>query len=102
YTEETHFILGQEEFAKMKDRVYIVNCGRGGTVNEDALYDAIVSGKVAGAALDVFHDEKEDRGRRLMGLAQVIGSPHVGAGTMEASKRVGEEVAQIAIEFANR
>jgi D-3-phosphoglycerate dehydrogenase len=102
YTEETHFILGREEFAKMKDGVYIVNCGRGGTVDEEALYDAIVSGKVAGAALDVFHDEKDDRGKKLMALPQVIGSPHVGAGTVEASKRVGEEVAQIAIEFAGR
>jgi D-3-phosphoglycerate dehydrogenase len=102
YTEETHFILCQEEFAKMKDGAHIINCGRGGTVNEDALYDAIVSGKVAGAALDVFHDEKEDRGKKLLALPQVIGSPHVGAGTVEASKRVGAEVAQIAIEFAGR
>jgi D-3-phosphoglycerate dehydrogenase len=102
YTNETRFMLCQEEFAKMKDGVYIVNCGRGGTVNENALYDAIVCGKVAGAALDVFHDEKDDRGKRLMELPQVIGSPHVGAGTVEAKKRVGEEVAQIAIEFAGR
>ena len=102
YTNETHFILCQEEFDKMKDGVCIINCGRGGTVNEDALYDAIVGGKVTGAALDVFHDEKDDRGKRLMELSQVIGSPHVGAGTVEAKKRVGEEVAQIAIEFAGR
>jgi D-3-phosphoglycerate dehydrogenase len=102
HTEDTHFILGREEFAKMKDGVYIINCGRGGTLDEDALYDAIVSGKVAGAALDVFHDEKEERGQRLLALPQVIGSPHVGAGTVEAKKRVGEEVAQIAIQFASR
>jgi D-3-phosphoglycerate dehydrogenase len=102
YTNETHFILCQEAFDKMKDGVCIINCGRGGTVNEDALYDAIVGGKVAGAALDVFHDEKDDRGKRLMELSQVIGSPHVGAGTVEAKKRVGEEVAQIAIEFVGR
>jgi D-3-phosphoglycerate dehydrogenase len=101
-TDETHFMLCPEAFAKMKNGVYIINCGRGGTVNEDALYDAIVDGKVAGAALDVFHDEKEDRGKRLMELPQVIGSPHVGAGTVEAKKRVGEKVAQIAIEFAER
>jgi D-3-phosphoglycerate dehydrogenase len=102
YTNETHFMLCQEEFKKMKDGVCIINCGRGGTINENALYDAIASGKVAGAALDVFHDEKEDRGKKLMELPQVIGSPHVGAGTIEAKKRVGEEVAQIAIEFAAR
>jgi len=99
YTPETHYIVGVEAFGKMKDGVYIVNCGRGGTLDEAALYDAIKGGKVAGAALDVFEDEKEERGRRLMELSQVIGSPHIGAGTGEAKARVGEEVAQIAVEF---
>jgi D-3-phosphoglycerate dehydrogenase len=99
---ETHYIIGAGAFAKMKDGVRIVNCGRGGTLDEAALYDAITSGKVAGAALDVFEDEKEERGRRLMELPQVIGSPHIGAGTAEATARVGEEVAQIAVEFASR
>jgi len=102
HTAETHYVIDAEAFKKMKDGVCIVNCGRGGTLDEAALYDAIVGGKVAGAALDVFEDEKEERGRRLMELDQVIGSPHVGAGTAEARARVGEEVAQIAIEFANR
>lgn len=102
HTPATHYIVGEEEFAKMKDGVYIVNCGRGGTLDEDALYDAITSGKVAGAALDVFEDEKEERGQKLMALDQVIGSPHIGAGTVEAKRRVGEEVAEIAIEVANR
>lgn len=102
HTPETHYIIGAESFEKTKDGVYIVNCGRGGTLDEAALYDAIVSGKVTGAALDVFEDEKEERGKRFMHLPQVIGSPHVGAGTGEAKARVGEEVAQIAIEVANR
>jgi D-3-phosphoglycerate dehydrogenase len=102
HTPETHYVIGAEAFEKMKDGVCIVNCGRGGTLDEAALYDAIVGGKVAGAALDVFEDEKEERGRRLLELDQVIGSPHVGAGTAEARARVGEEVARIAVEFANR
>jgi len=102
HTPETHHIIGTEAFAKMKDGVYVVNCGRGGTLDEAALYDAITSGKVAGAALDVYEDEKEERGKRFMDLPQVIGSPHIGAGTREAKARVGEEVAQIAIEVANR
>lgn len=102
YTEETTYILNGEQFAKMKDGVYIINCGRGGTLDENALYDAIVSGKVAGAALDVFEDEKVERGKKLMTLPQVIGSPHIGAGTVEATARIGEEVAQIAIQFAKR
>jgi len=102
HTQATHYIIGEEEFAKMKEGVKIVNCGRGGTLDEDALYDAIKSGKVAGAALDVYEDEKEERGKRFADLPQVIGSPHIGAGTGEAKARVGEEVAQIAIEVANR
>jgi len=102
HTPETHHIIGTEAFEKMKDGVYVVNCGRGGTLDEAALYDGIASGKVAGAALDVYEDEKEKRGKRFADLPQVIGSPHIGAGTMEAKARVGEEVAQIAIEVANR
>jgi D-3-phosphoglycerate dehydrogenase len=102
HTPETHYIVGVEAFDKMKDGVFIVNCGRGGTLDEAALVDAIQSGKVAGAALDVFEDEKEERGKRFMDLPQVICSPHVGAGTAEAKARVGEEVAQIAIEVASR
>ena len=99
---ETRHLVDAAAFAKMKDGVYIVNCSRGGTVDEAALYDAIVGGKVAGAALDVYEDEKEERGKRLMALDQVIGSPHIGAGTKEAKARVGEEVARIAIEFAQK
>jgi D-3-phosphoglycerate dehydrogenase len=102
HTPETHYIVGAEAFEKMKDGVRIVNCGRGGTLDEAALYDAVESGKVAGAALDVYEDEKEERGKRFMDLPQVIGSPHIGAGTAEAKARVGEEVAQIAIEVAKR
>jgi len=102
HTPETHYIIGADAFARMKDGVRIVNCGRGGTLDEAALYDAITSGKVAGAALDVYEDEKEERGKRFMDLPQVIGSPHIGAGTGEAKARVGEEVAQTAIEFAGR
>jgi len=99
HTSETHHIIGGPQFEEMKDGVYIVNCGRGGTLDEDALHDAIASGKVAGAALDVFADEKLDRGRKLFTLTQVIGSPHVGAGTREAARRVGAEVADQMIAF---
>ncbi|RLC66129.1 MAG: 3-phosphoglycerate dehydrogenase [Chloroflexi bacterium] len=102
HTPETHYIVGADEIAKMKDGVYIVNCGRGGTLDEAALYEAVKSGKVAGAALDVFEDEKEERGKRFMDLPQVICSPHVGAGTVQAKARVGEEVAEIAIQVASR
>jgi D-3-phosphoglycerate dehydrogenase len=102
HTPATHHIIGEEAFALMKDGVKIINCGRGGTLDEDALCDAIKSGKVAGAALDVYEDEAEERGQKLMQLPQVIGSPHIGAGTAEAAARVGGETARIAIEIASR
>jgi D-3-phosphoglycerate dehydrogenase len=99
-------MLNAETFAKMKDGVYVINCARGGVVDEEALYDALVSGKVAGAALDVFLDEKVNPGNtRLFGLKdangfnKVIGSPHIGASTAEGQARVGAEVADILIEF---
>jgi len=99
HTPDTHNVIGTPQFEVMKNGVYVVNCGRGGTLDEEALYKAIVSGKVAGAALDVFADEKEDRGQKLFTLPQVIGSPHIGAGTREATRRVGIEVAERMIDF---
>jgi D-3-phosphoglycerate dehydrogenase len=108
-TPETANLIDAQAFEKMKDGAYIVHCGRGGTLDEDALYDALRSGKVAGAALDVYVDEKVAKGNPRLyelvdenGLALVIGSPHIGAGTAEGQKRVGEEVAQTAIEFAEQ
>lgn len=98
HTPETHNILGAKEFAAMKDGVYIINCARGGTVDEDALYEAIQSGKVAGAALDVYAEEPS-KGHKLFTLEQVIGSPHMGAATKEAQARVGDEVAEKMIGF---
>ncbi len=102
HLESTHYLLDEEAFDKMKDGAKVINCGRGGTLDEDALYDAIKSGKVAGAALDVYENEKEERGQKLMQLPEVIGSPHIGAGTVEAKAGVGKETAEIAIEIANR
>jgi D-3-phosphoglycerate dehydrogenase len=102
----TKNMLNAETFAKMKDGVHIINCARGGVIDEDDLYDALVSGKVAGAALDVFLDEKVTPGnpklfelRDEKGFNKVIGSPHIGASTSEGQDRVGGEVAEILIEF---
>jgi D-3-phosphoglycerate dehydrogenase len=99
-TDKTRNLIGAAEFAKMKSGVRLINCARGGIVDEDALYDAIVSGKVAGAALDVFAQEPSE-GHRLFSLEQVIGSPHIGAATKEAQSRIGAEVAEKIIEFYN-
>ncbi|PWH17439.1 MAG: 3-phosphoglycerate dehydrogenase [Anaerolineae bacterium] len=100
-TKESANMLGAEQFAKMKTGVRIVNCARGGIINEQALYEALVSGKVAAAALDVFAEEPPSDWK-LVKLDNVIASPHIGAATKEAQGRVGAEVAQIVIEFAQR
>ncbi len=97
-TEETRNMIGAEAFAKMKTGVRIINCARGGIVDEDALYEALLSGKAAGAALDVFAQEP-CQGHKLFTLEQVIGSPHIGAATYEAQMRIGAEVAEKLIDF---
>ena len=98
-TKETANMIGSEQFARMKNSVRIINCARGGIINEDALYEALTSGKVAGAALDVFSEEPPTNWN-LLKLDNVIGSPHIGASTKEAQARVGAEVAAKLIEFA--
>lgn len=97
-TDETRDLIGGPQFEMMKDGVRIINCARGGTINEDALYEAIRSGKVAGAALDVYLEEPV-RDNKLFELDEVIGSPHIGAATVEAQHRVSVEVAERVIEF---
>jgi D-3-phosphoglycerate dehydrogenase / 2-oxoglutarate reductase len=98
-TRESANMIGKEQFAKMKNGVRIVNCARGGIINEEALYEALTSGKVAGAALDVFVEEPPTDWR-LLKLDNVIASPHIGAATKEAQARVGAEVAEKLIAFA--
>jgi len=98
-TKESTGMIGKPQFDKMKNGVRIINCGRGGIVDENALYEALTSGKVAGAALDVFAEEPPTDWK-LLKLPNVIGSPHIGAATHEAQGRVGAEVAQILIDFA--
>lgn len=98
-TKESTDMIGAEQFAKMKNGVRIVNCARGGIVSEDALYEALTSGKVAGAALDVFNEEPPTDWK-LAKLDNVIASPHIGAATREAQARVGAEVAEKLIAFS--
>ena len=100
-TKESANMIGAEQFAKMKNGVRIINCARGGIIDENALYEALTSGKVAGAALDVFAEEPPTDWK-LLKLDNVIGSPHIGAATKEAQARVGAEVAAKLIEFAKK
>jgi len=99
--DETRDLIGGPQFEMMKDGACIINCARGGTINEDALYAAIVSGKVAGAALDVYLEEPAQH-NKLFELDEVIGSPHIGAATVEAQHRVSVEVAEKVIGFQQR
>ena len=98
-TKESAGMIGAAQFAKMKTGVRIVNCARGGIIDEAALYDALTSGKVAGAAVDVYPEEPPSDWK-LPKHENVIASPHIGAATKEGQGRVGAEVAKIVIEFA--
>jgi D-3-phosphoglycerate dehydrogenase len=97
-TSSTKHLLNAAAFAKMKKGVRIINCARGGIVDEGALYEAIVSGKVAGAALDVF--EKEPPGEHpLFRLEQVICTPHLGASTTQAQVKVSVAIAEQVVDY---
>jgi D-3-phosphoglycerate dehydrogenase len=98
-TKESAGMIGKDQIAAMKDGVRIINCGRGGLIDEEALYEALTNGKVAGAALDVFAEEPPTDWK-LIKHPNVIGSPHIGAATREAQARVGAEVAEKLVEFA--
>lgn len=92
-TPETSHLLNKEAFAKMKKGVIIINCARGGVIDEEALYEALQSGQVAMAALDVFEKEPPDN-FKLFSLPQVIGTPHIGAQTKEGQRRAGIQIAE--------
>jgi D-3-phosphoglycerate dehydrogenase len=100
-TKESADMINKPMFAKMKTGVRIINCARGGIINEADLYEALTTGKVAGAALDVYAEEPPTDWR-LVKLDNVICSPHIGAATREAQGRVGAEVAEKLIEFARK
>ena len=92
-TDKTRNIISAEAIAQMKDGVRIVNCARGGLVDEEALADALKSGKVAAAAFDVFTVEPAKE-NVLFGLPNVVCTPHLGASTMEAQENVAIQVAE--------
>jgi D-3-phosphoglycerate dehydrogenase len=97
-TDATKNILSREALAKTKKGVRIINCARGGLVDEAALADAIKSGQVAGAALDVFEIEPATDSP-LFGLENVVCTPHLGAATTEAQENVALQVAEQMSDF---
>ncbi|MCR1975613.1 D-2-hydroxyacid dehydrogenase [Clostridium sporogenes] len=93
-------LLKEEEFNIMKDGVYIINCARGGVIEEEALLKALNNGKVTAAALDVFENEPKPK-KELISHERVSVTPHIGASTKEAQMRIGEEIVDIVDNFFN-
>ena len=96
-TPRTRHILSTREFDMMKDGVMIIDCSRGGVVDQEALYQALVSGKVKAAATDVFEEEPPGK-HKLLTLENVHVTPHIGAQTKEAQLRAGVQIAERVIE----
>jgi D-3-phosphoglycerate dehydrogenase len=95
--EQTLNMIGAEQIKMMKPSVRLINCARGGIINEDALYDALASGAIAGAALDVFPKEPPEN-TRFSEFENCIVTPHLGASTEEAQIEVAVEAAQILVD----
>jgi D-3-phosphoglycerate dehydrogenase / 2-oxoglutarate reductase len=93
-TPETRSVLNQERIALMKKGARVINCARGGLIDEQALYDALTSGHIAAAALDVFETEPPPPDLPLLRLPNVVCTPHLGASTLEAQESVGIEIAE--------
>jgi D-3-phosphoglycerate dehydrogenase len=96
-TPHTRHMISTREFNLMKDGVMLIDCSRGGVIDQEALYQALVSGKVKGAALDVF-EEEPPKNSKLFALDNVIATPHVGAQTHEAQLRASIQIAKRVME----
>lgn len=97
-TEETNNMISTEQFKKMKKSAYVVSCARGGIVDEKALIEALKTGEIAGAALDVYETEPPAKSE-LFDLENFAATPHIGAQTVEAQERVGDEIVKIMEEY---
>lgn len=98
-TDATKHMIGRDEFKKMKDGVYFINCARGGLVDEVALLEALSSEKVSGAALDVFEKEPPIKDYPLLNHPRVICTPHLGASTEEAQEKVAIDCGKQLVDF---
>jgi D-3-phosphoglycerate dehydrogenase len=99
-TPETKHSISTEQFEIMKDGAFIVNCARGGIIDEDALYDALVNNKIGGAALDVY-EEEPPKDSKLFELDNIVLTPHIAASTKEAQRDAAIIVADEIIDLAN-
>jgi D-3-phosphoglycerate dehydrogenase len=101
-TDETRDLIGAPQLAAMKRGARVLNCARGGIINEEALAEALRSGHIAGAAFDVFVQEPPLADHPLLKLPNVVTTPHLGASTYEAQASVAREAAQLLIDFLER
>jgi D-3-phosphoglycerate dehydrogenase / 2-oxoglutarate reductase len=101
-TDETRNLLGTKQLQMLPKGARVLNCARGGIINEDALVEALKSGHLAGAALDVFVDEPPKSDNPLLKLPNVVLTPHLGASTVEAQVSVAKEAAQLLIDYLKR
>ena len=97
-TAQTTGLIGKDQFALMKKGAAVINCARGGIINEEALYEALTSGKLSGAGLDVYTKEPPED-RRLVELPNVVCTPHLGASTLEAQVLVAADAARQLVTF---
>ena len=97
HTRETHHLINAEMLENMKPTAYIINCARGGIIDEDALYDVLKDKKIAGAALDVFEKEPPVD-NPLFSLENLVATPHLGASTIEGQIRAGTVCAEQVIK----
>lgn len=101
HSKDSHYLLNEKTLDLMKKSAYLINCARGGIVDENALYIALKDGKIAGAAIDVFETEPADKENKLLTLENVVLSPHLGANTKEAQIQAGTVCAEQMIKVLN-
>jgi D-3-phosphoglycerate dehydrogenase len=100
HTKDSHYLLNEKTLSLMKPDAYLINCARGGVVDENALYTVLNEGKIAGAAIDVFETEPPID-NKLLTLENVVLSPHIGASTKEAQTRAGTICAEQMLKVLN-
>ena len=100
-TPETKHLISTDEFEMMKDTAFIANCARGGIIDEEALYNALVNNKIGGAALDVYEEEPPAEDSKLFELDNIVLTPHIAASTKEAQRDAAIIVADEIIELIN-
>jgi D-3-phosphoglycerate dehydrogenase / 2-oxoglutarate reductase len=100
HIKQTHHIINKEMLSQMKKTAFIINCARGGTIDEKALYESLKNGEIAGAALDVFEQEPPKKSP-LCTLDNVVMTPHIGASTKEGQVRAGTMCAEQVVKVLN-